>query len=142
MHPKDSTEDLLVSFLSGDARVMERLSAVGDEQLLSAAAAMQPLVLRRAAALRVLLDLRSGVISDRQARAWGSAHPVGHLPTYDSPTYLEGQGVRPLEIDYDPPDHEAIAEVVHRIEKLGDLIDGTIEPHVMSRLMELVWTDS
>jgi hypothetical protein len=114
--------------VSGDARVVERLAALGHERLMAAQFHAGDLTITREAVLRALFDYQSGRIVDTELERWAWFVSRGYIPgTAHGP-------VSPLKIDYEPDFEELILAAIGRFSELGDAVDGKIEPAELDAL--------
>jgi len=73
-------------------------------------------------------------ISEDLVQRWGSFVRRGYYGTTDGP-------IRPLDIDYDPLAEDLIAEVVARLDGLGDPVDGTLSDEEIQELINEIGED-
>lgn len=100
--------------------VVGDLSGCSQNDLAAAQARVGPLVLAVPAVRRVVDSLRSGTISPEVAQAWASFMRRGYIATG------AGGAVRPIDIEFEQAAESEIAEVVARLDEIGDAIDGEI----------------
>lgn len=88
------------------------------------------LVLNKEALVEVLKALQLGYASPELVQKWASFVRRGYVARgLDEP-------VQPIAIDYEPLHESEIAEVVSRLDEIGDTIDGEIGPDEMSAMIE------
>jgi hypothetical protein len=115
-----SAQDVLPRAVHGDMRAFKILSQQPHGQLIAQRASLSDLVLTKNDLLRVLASLRDGHSSPDLIQQWASFVRRGYVAdTSQGP-------VRPIAIDYEPSQTEAIVEIVARLDELGDTIDGAI----------------
>lgn len=96
--------------MGGDVGAIDRLDR---RDLASTAAKMGPLVLTRDALRTALTALRSGTATTTQAQRWASFMKRG-----------AGTAGPPVDIEWE--DEDLFADVLMRMDELGDVIDGTM----------------
>lgn len=64
------------------------------------------------------------------AQQWASFIRRGYFENQPS-----GRGGKPLEIDYDSAYEDAIAEVVSRLDEIGDVVDGDVPDEAETALL-------
>jgi hypothetical protein len=126
-------KNLLLSLLSGDTDAMMSLSCVSHEELLESVKGVE-LVIRPESVAEVLRKLSSHSIDGKTAQRWASFIRRGFFEKQ----YL-GRAVRPLSIDYETAHEDAIAEVISRLDEIGDVVDGDVpgEPEIELLLYSL-----
>jgi hypothetical protein len=102
--------EALRAVMSGDARALGQLDR---SALAETASALGPLVLTRAALGRALVALRGGTVTTTEAQRWASFMKRG-----------AGAAGPPVDIEWE--DEDLFADVLMRMDELGDLIDGTM----------------
>jgi hypothetical protein len=104
---------------AGDMRSLVALQAVPHEQVLDEVGTAQLLVLRESVA-SVLSRLGRAEIEPEQARQWASFVRWGFAGH-------EHRGpLTPLSIEYEQAYEVQIADVVARLDEIGDVIDGEV----------------
>jgi hypothetical protein len=68
----------------------------------------------------VLGRLQQGTISPAQAQRWASFVRRGYVEGHS------GGPVQPIAIEFEPAAEDEIAEIVSRLDEIGDLIDGNL----------------
>jgi len=114
------SRELLAAVLRGDVTALKPLGHEPWAKVELAARSAEPLVLRPNAIVRVLAALREGTIATDEAQAWASFVRRGYLAGGLEPVHAIG-------IEYDRKNEDAIADVVARLDELGDDIDGEID---------------
>jgi hypothetical protein len=113
-------QELVNRVLSGDTEPLNRLIAVGQRDLLRLTGDA-PLVLGVDAVAEVLRGIAQRVIDGSTAQRWASFVRRG---------YFEGQRqsgpIQPLMIEYEPMHEEAIAEIISRLDQIGDRVEGNL----------------
>lgn len=113
--------EALTAVMNGDAVAVSRLDR---SCLAETAASMGPLLLSRSALRAALTALRAGTVGSAEAQQWASFMKRG-----------AGTGNRPVDIEWE--DEDLFADVLMRMDELGDLVDGTmsiaeIDQHIAS----------
>lgn len=93
---------------------------------------LQKLCLTRASIINVLSVLQEGAVQPHLAQKWASFMKRGYIGT-SSCVPLD-----PIEIDYDKTSEEIIVEVLSRLDEIGDLIDGNVEPREIGEWIRLL----
>jgi hypothetical protein len=126
------TPDVLERAITGDMGAFAMVRVQDHAVLIEAEGGKRPLVLTPAAVLRVLRSLQSGHLSPELAQAWASFVSRGYVarrPPAEGP-------IGPLTIDWDRTAESAMADVLSRMDELGDAIDGTIDNDEAERSLE------
>lgn len=108
---------------------MRLLGYVPQNELLDAAREVELLV-RPEAVATVLRQLSNHSIEGGMAQQWASFIRRGYFENQPS-----GRGGKPLEIDYDSAYEDAIAEVVSRLDEIGDVVDGDVPDEAETALL-------
>jgi len=109
--------------VEGDPGAFAVISAQPQETIRQLRAAQGDLVLTRDAVRAVLEDLEAGRIIPEQAQQWASFVRRGYVAGNSSDPV---GSVVPIDIEYDAGDEETIAEVLGRLDEIGDVVDGTL----------------
>ena len=105
--------------VAGDVRALADLLAVPQDRLLEETRAVKFVVGREAVA-QVLRGLARHEIDGEGAQEWASFVRRGFVATV-------GQGpIVSLPIEYESDHEDAIAEIISRLDEIGDAIDGDI----------------
>jgi len=104
--------------VAGDAEALMSLSDVPHDLILDAMAGAD-LVVDAESVGRVLRDLARRTIDGTAAQRWASFVRRGYIANM-----RKGGVIKPLMIEYDPRHEEAIAEIVARLDEIGDAVDG------------------
>jgi hypothetical protein len=115
-----SVKDLLSSALSGDSDALRPLSRTPQDELLNASRGADLMVRRESVAV-VLRSLSNHSIDGDLAQAWASFVRRG----YFAGKHAHGR-LMPLDINYEPAYEDAIAEIIARLDQIGDSVDGTV----------------
>ena len=120
--------------LRGDLGSIQAISAANQADLRAAAAALaSPLVLTRDATASVLRDLVEKRFPPVAAQAWASFMRRGY------PEGSTSQGpISPIDIDYEGPWEEQIADVVSTLDEFGDVVDGDLSDHQLLGLLRIL----
>jgi hypothetical protein len=120
---------LLVRLVSGDTDALPLLELVSQEELMRSASGTE-LVIRAEAVAKVLRSLSAQSIDAQTAQRWASFVRRGFFERRNS-----DKGVKPISIDYDDAYEGAIAEVISRIDEIGDFIDGNVPDETETELL-------
>ena len=106
--------------LNGDIAAMLSIASIPHAELVAASGGRDR-ILTAEVLRRVVQTLVSGTATAADVQRWASFVRRG---------YVAGSGgpIKPLPIDYEAAREEDIAEVVGRLDELGDIVDG--EPSV------------
>jgi hypothetical protein len=116
--------ELVNQVLSGSTEALSRLLDVDQHELIHAAGDAD-LVLGSDAVAEVLRGIARRSIDGVVAQRWASFVRRG---------YFEGRrqsgSIKPLVIEYEPRHEEVIAEIVSRLDQIGDRVDGELPSDV------------
>ena len=113
------TPQQLSEAVRGDLEAFSSLLEQPHSALQEARAALPDLVLTPASLRKVLLALQEDQVSPDLVQKWASFVRWGLVANSQGP-------IRPIEIDYEPLLEDLIAEVIARLDEIGDLIDGEV----------------
>lgn len=117
------------AIVEGDLNGLAAVQAATHRQLRDAAAILPPLIISRPALVRVLEDLRCDLFPTEEIQRWASFIRRGYVPG-------RSQGeIHPIEIKYDANDEALIAEIIGRLDELGDQVDGQIDSHEQEAML-------
>jgi hypothetical protein len=117
-------------FVGGDLGALPDLRRVGHARMLQAANELEmPLTVSPQAVLAILEGLLSGSCAPEVAQEWASFVQRGYLADTGN------EPIRAIRIDYEPAWENQISAAVSRLEELGDLVDGTLEPTEIGQLI-------
>lgn len=126
----------LLGALGGDMAALERVRRQPHDVLLRCQAAHGAFLLPPAAVGAVLAGLRAGTVNAAQAHAWALFMRVGYVAHWSYADLAVARAeagperanspVRPLDIDFDPAAEDAIAEVLARLDDIGDPVAEAI----------------
>lgn len=108
--------------ISGDVAALATVSEARRQQVFEEAGDAK-LVVGRESVGHVLRSLGHGEIDGEQARRWALFVWGGFVPV---PGSDDREPAKSLPIEWDPEYEEAIAEIISRLEQIGDIIDGDI----------------
>jgi len=120
---------ILVELACGDLSRLVTLLKAEHEQVRCAREQLSEYRLTRAAVLKVLLGLKDGAFSLSAVQEWASFMRCGFVGAPG------GAPVQPIEIDWDPDAQDIIADVLSRLDELGDTIDGTVDEHEVNEMI-------
>jgi hypothetical protein len=130
---KNAMTQALVAVLQGDPAAMDVLLSSEHKDLQAAATAVgQPALVTSSAAVRVLRGLLDNSWTPAQAQAWASFVRRGYVASRSV------HPLRPLAINFDDAAEEEIAEVVSRLDEIGDLVDGDLTNGEIVDLLHLL----
>jgi hypothetical protein len=122
----------LVSVIEGDTAHFEAVLATPHQLLQEAARHLPPLVVTRQAVLRVIESPARGEIAPQQAQEWASLMRRGYArQSLSTP-------IKPIDIGYELPHEEVLAEVIARLDEIGDAVDGLITGEELEVLRNLL----
>ena len=111
----------VVRLLEGDVQAAARVAEQSDEVLAACAKALPPLLLTKQAVSRALSSLLAQEITPEQAQSWAS------FLFWSSPVNIEWEE--------DSDEDDTIAQAIHRMEEIGDVIDGELGPEEIRELI-------
>lgn len=79
--------------------------------------------------MRVLVALQNKDVSPELVQQWASFIRRGYFGSVVAHR-------RPIDIQYEPAAEDRIAEVISRLDELGDLIDGEIADNDLAEMIE------
>lgn len=120
----------LVNTIRGDLSAFKVVSSQPQVVLQKCRAALPELTLTREGLHTVLTSLQRRDVTPQVVQQWASFVRRG---------YVSGLGdtpITPIQIDYAAADEEHIAEVVSRLDELGDVVDGEITADELKLLID------
>lgn len=104
--------------VAGDVEALKVILNVPQDRLLEAVPDVE-LVLTRETLAGVLRSVRGHQIDGTEVQQWASFIRRG---------FIGGQrgGVRPIAIEYEADYEDEIADIISRLDEIGDVIDGNI----------------
>jgi hypothetical protein len=115
--------------LLGQVAAIDALRRASPEQVFDAVRGRQ-LILSRDAVASVLNQFRNGEIAATAAQQWASFVSHGYVVG----VHHVGP-IKPVEIEWELPYEDAMAESIARLNELGDLIDGEFAEGEADRLI-------
>lgn len=92
--------------------------------------ALSELVLLPEVVRNVLIQLQRHVASPPEVQQWASFVMHGYVAG------SKGGPILPIDIDYAPSTEEQIADVILRLDEIGDLIDGEISDDELASMIQ------
>jgi hypothetical protein len=114
--------------VQGNLEVIPRIAAASHGELTEAWRMSRRPMLTALAVVRVIEALLDRQANEHWVQQWASLVMRGYLETIGPP-------LRPIDIAYQPEFEEEMAEVVSRLEQLGDLVDGTPDEPLLRTLI-------
>jgi hypothetical protein len=115
-----TTREALRRVLLGDAQSLVLLQKHPQDELFDGFSGTD-LIIGREAVARVLHGIEKREIDGATAQRWASFVRRG---------YVAGKGnrlpLKPLSIEYEPSYEDQIAEILSRLDEIGDLVDGDV----------------
>lgn len=130
-HP-ERLASTLTDVLEGRVVSLRDLARAEPADVAEAGAELAPLTLGSDAAAKVLTAYLSGRLSAEEAQGWASFVRRGYLAG------TSVASVRPLDIEYEADAEDEIAEVIARLDELGDSVDGEISEEEGRQLLALL----
>ncbi|MGE0474209.1 MAG: hypothetical protein AB7P17_11305 [Nitrospirales bacterium] len=125
------TPDILWNIVKGDLSHIDCL-LLADHSMIETCAALLPnLVLKKEAVQKVLMLFQSQRISSSEVQSWASFMKRGYIPGGTDP-------IIGIEIQYEVPYEELLAEILYRLDELGDETDGEIANEEINKFLELL----
>lgn len=129
-------EDLLGALeavVAGDVARLPEVGAHSASELKAITRGRQvPLVLSRSGVATVIRDLLAGKISSDQAQRWASFMRRGYVSNRDL------DAIDPLDVSYEEVHEDEIADVVSRLDELGDLVDGDLSDEDLVEILRRI----
>jgi hypothetical protein len=113
-------EPALTAVLAGDLSHLSTVLAAEQVELKAAASGLPFLSISRSSLRRVIADWRSGAHRAADVQRWASFVRRGYVAG------TRTGAVYPIDIEYEADREDVIAEIVSRLDEIGDLIDGCI----------------
>jgi hypothetical protein len=104
--------------LAGDVSAMSEIEATGHDELSVAVVGVRSILTAQAVCRAIQMSLPGGC-SDIELQHWASFVKRGYVGGLLGP-------IRPMDIEYELDQEETIAEIVGRMDELGDIVDGEI----------------
>lgn len=122
----------IAAVVDGDLSSLAMVRAASHQQLLDASASLPKLVVSRLALARVLNAWRHGPLAAEEVQQWASFVRRGYVSGRTS------EKLRPITIDYDANDEAVIAEIIGRLDEIGDRVDGRIDAREREEMLRAV----
>lgn len=119
----------LTDAVHGDLEAFERVREQPLEILQASRAALPGLIVTPWSVRRVLVALRRHEAAPERVQEWASFIRRGYLAG------ANGSPVTPIDIEYDAAAEQEIADIVSRLDELGDAIDGEIDDDEIRELL-------
>jgi len=113
----------------GDLETFSRMVDQKHESIIEYSRSLPSLVLRAGSVRRVLRDLLHHRASPAEAQRWASFIRRGYIAG------IQDERVTPIQISYDPADEHQLADIVSRLDELGDSVDGEISPEELEAMI-------
>ncbi len=117
----EAIEGSILNVVNGDLYALPVILEADQSELLQAAANLPQLMITKITMIRVLTALRCGDITADRVQQWASFVRRGYVSGKGS------GGIQPIDIAYDKGNEELIAEIIARLDEIGDLIDGEVD---------------
>ncbi len=126
----ESLKSALVGVAAGDLECLAPVLAASHCELSDAAAILpRSLVVARSSLTKVLEDWDSGSFSAHDVQRWASFVRRGYVTgAAHGPTV-------PIRIEYAGEDEDQIADIISRLDEIGDQIDGNIDAHELDEIL-------
>jgi hypothetical protein len=122
----------IAGVVAGDLNCLPAVLAAPNHALSDAAADLPQLLVSRSTLTRVLEDWRRGSFSAQDIQRWASFVRRGYVAGSAS------GAIRPIPIEYDSGDETVIADVIGRLEEIGDQIDGHIDARELEEMLRVL----
>ncbi len=123
--------DILTEVVSGNLTHLTLLIATTHEKLRKARELLSSLLLTQTSVLQVLYGLKTGTLMPDMVQIWASFMIRGYFAS-NSKTPIS-----PIDIEYDQSAEDSIADVLSRLDQLGDVTDGSIDEEELEDLISL-----
>lgn len=118
----------LTKSVEGDLAAFSLLVRQPAVVLHASRAPLDELVLTTRSVRNILRLLQAGKATPRQVQQWASFMRRGYIPR-------PGEAILPIDIEYDPAHEEEIANIVSRLDEIGDMIDGQISDEELGSML-------
>lgn len=122
-------ERALAAVIDGDLDALPLVLATDQVDLLGAAITLPQLTITKSALIRVLTAWRNCDDYASHVQQWASFVRRG---------YVSGNAngpVQRIDIDYDTNNEELIAEILGRLDEIGDVIDGEVDADELQNML-------
>ena len=123
------TSEQLANFILGDLDLLAIVLKQPHAIIQECRSMLPRLVITTTTICKVLMDLQQHRITAEQAQKWASFVRRGYV------AYKQKGPIKPIEIDYDITVEDLIADVISRLDEIGDLIDGTISEEKLKMMI-------
>jgi hypothetical protein len=123
---KEFTPQDLFDVIQGNIPAFPLLLRQQHSALSECRSNLPELVLTATAVRKVLLALLQRQVPPNLVQQWASFVQRGYIANLEGEPVVPSQPVKPIELDYEPAFEDQIAEVISRLEQIGDLIDGEV----------------
>lgn len=106
--------------IEGDLSAFDKLNKPTNHKLIASKETSHKLTLKTKAVTLILRELLEDRVNPILVQEWASFIKRGYFPNANT------SPIRAIDIEYDPVCEDKIAEVIARLDEIGDLIDGTI----------------
>lgn len=121
--------NLLEKVVAGKPAALRHLIYFDHAQVLKESKCLPALTIYRGALVLVLEEWLGGRVANGDVQQWASFIRRGYVSGADLGP------VEPLNIQYDVSYEDEIAEVISRLDEVGDQIDGVVEDHEKIELL-------
>jgi hypothetical protein len=126
----------LSDVVQGNLEAFPRLLKQQHSALSECRSNLAELVLTAAAVRKVLLALERNQVSPNLVQQWASFVRRGYIANADFIPDVSSQPVKPIEIDYEPSVEDQIADVISRLDQIGDVIDGEVTDNDVREMLD------
>lgn len=124
------TQELLIRSVQGDFEAFAILLNQSHEEIQRCRKALSELVLTTDIVRKVLIMLQKHEVSTDLVQKWASFIRRGYLTGSHSAVLF------PIDISYEASSEERIADVISRLDEIGDLLNGEIHNNELATLIE------
>lgn len=111
----------ITAIVEGDLNSLPTVRIASHRELWDTAAKLPPLVVSRSVLAKVLEEWRLGLFAAEDIQQWASFIRRGYVAG------MASDEIQPVPIEFDASDEALIAEIIGRLDEIGDQIDGHID---------------
>lgn len=135
MHTTNDLQRNLKELVEGDLTHLQTILSTPHVNLLEARKHMTIMCLQKSALVKVLTSLKEHRTSSTQVQQWASLMRRGYVGCNN-----RSSPIVPMEIDYSTNAENVIVDVLERLDELGDVVEGTLNPTDIDLLLAVCQT--
>ena len=132
----------LYEAVSGNLKAFSRIKGQSLATLQQIPKELSALVVTPKAVRAVLLALQQQQVPPYLVQQWASFVRRGYFANPDGQPGPATQPIAPIDIEYDLSFEDQIAEIISRLDEIGDLIDGEVTDAEIAIMLQSLEADS